>query len=248
MPRYVQSIAARFTPGIRRGKIDTLRVKSAQLGHSVPVYVYIPSGRGTRLPVLFVTDGGDYLTLGRLDVILDNLIASKKIAPLLAVFIDPRTPTPSGEPKDYRMTEYAPNDAYLNFLESELAPVIERRFGASDLAEQRVILGASLGGIEATYAVLKRPNFINNCAAQSPAYFYRDSAVVGLSASRSAQGRYVYICAGTIGDTETEATLVAGQLRKHGAQVTLEVNHEGHNWTSWRARLPKILLTFFPRK
>ncbi len=250
MPRYVQAVDSRFTPGIRRGRIDTLRVESGKLGHAVPVYVYVPPGpvRGARFPVLYVTDGGDYLTLGRLDVILDNLIAAKKIAPLLAVFIDPRSATPAGEPKDYRMTEYAPSDAFLDFLESELAPMVEKRFNASDLAEHRVILGASLGGIEATYAVLRRPSFISNCAAQSPAYFYGDSTVIALANQPGAQGRYVYISTGSLKDTEVEATLVAKALQKNGAHVTFEVEHEGHNWTNWRARLPKILETFFPRK
>lgn len=250
MPRYVQSVDSRFTPGIRHGRVDTLRLKSAKLGHAVPVYVYTPPGRprGGRRPVLYVTDGGDYLTLGRLDVILDNLLAARKITPLVAVFIDPRSTTPAGEAKDYRMTEYAANDAFLQFLESELAPLVEKRFGASDLAEQRVILGASLGGIIATYAVLQRPNFITNCAAQSPAYYYRDSTLIKLAQSRSAEGRYVYMSTGTIHDTEAEATIVAEALRAHGAQVTFERFHEGHNWTNWRARLPKILETFFHRK
>lgn len=249
MPQYVQSLAAQYTPGIRRGRIDTLQIRSRALGRVYPVYVYTAPGRAPKRPrpVLYVTDGGDYLALGRLNTILDNLLAARKIAPLVAVFIDPHAVEPAG-PRDYRMTDYAASDPYLDFLEHDVAPLIERRYHGSALPEQRLIMGVSMGGIEATYAVLRRPEFVRNCAAQSPAYYQADSAVIRLSASLDAKGRRVYIDAGTVRDTEAEATLVAGQMRARGAEVAFTAYHEGHNWTNWRARLPLILTTFFPRR
>lgn len=247
MPSYVQSVASRYSPDIRRGTLDTMMFRSAKLRRSHAVMVYTPAGASGKgaLPVLYVTDGGDYLRHGRLDAILDNLIAARKITPLVAVFIEPRSDDAGG---DHRMTDYAGSDAFLDFLEFELAPAIEARYRASTLAEQRVILGASMGALEATYAVLRRPGFISNCAAQSPAYLQADSLILRLSRTQKAKGRYFYIDAGTIGDTEREATLVARALKRNGAVVRFSTHHEGHNWTNWRARLPEILGTFFPRK
>jgi len=75
------------------------------------VTLYHPSTE-ERVPLLVVYDGPDYLRRGRLPVIVDNLIAAKRIRPLAMAFL------PNGGPR--RGLEYACSDATLAWIEHEI--------------------------------------------------------------------------------------------------------------------------------
>jgi enterochelin esterase-like enzyme len=234
-------------PGVPAGRLDTIVFKSALLGRSHPIYIYSP-GADTNLrafPVLYVTDGGDYLHLARLNIVLDNLIADGRITPVVAVCIDPRTNS-NDDRTNHRMQDYAANDWFLDFVQMEVAPVVERRYRISAKPKDRAIIGASMGGLIATYAVLKRPEFLSKCGAQSPAYFQADSAVIRLASVLHEIDADIVIQTGTIGDTQVEARIMQHLLKKKGARVFYEEFHEGHNWTNWTARLETMLEHFFP--
>lgn len=249
MPDYVQSFIERYQPVVRHGRIDSFVFESAILHRAYPIHVYHPTVKRRKqpLPVVYVTDGGDYKELGRMIVILDNLLSERRIAPVIAVFVDPRT-IPDDPSSNVRMVDYSANDAYLDFLENELSPHLTKRYGSTKLPKERLILGASMGGLIATYAVLQRHRFIQNCAAQSPAYLQADSTVLELIKGMNAIAGTFYIDTGTINDTEKEARRASILLRERGADVVFAEYPEGHNWTNWRARIPLILQHFFPRK
>ncbi|TLY29051.1 MAG: esterase family protein [Ignavibacteria bacterium] len=247
MSGYRESTADREDPKTERGAIDTLSIESAILHRRYPVYVYTPSGytEGMLLPSIYVTDGGDYLTLGRMDIILNSLIGEKRIQPLVAVLVDPRT-DPKSPSSNQRMIDYAASDAFLDFLENEVTPFIQKNYRVSPNRRDRLIMGASMGGLISTYAVLRREGFFANSAAQSPAYWQADSAVIKLLDRIKQTGGAFYIQTGTIHDTQVEARLVSRLLREKGGKVTFEEFHEGHNWTNWRSKLDRILTHFFP--
>jgi len=249
MPEYVPPTTIAYNPNIPHGTIDTFWIDSKFLHRTHPIFVYSPAEMTNihELPLLFVTDGGDYLSFGKMNNILDNLLAAKQIHPLIAVFIDPRT-TLNDNATNKRMTDYAANDTLLDFLEKEITPFIEKKYHTSNNATERTIMGASMGGLIATYAVLKRPELIVNCAAQSPAYLQAHAAVIELAKQVQKSSANIYIDTGTIHDTREEASLVAGLLRDKGARVLYAEYPEGHNWSNWRARIGKILQYFFPAK
>ena len=74
---------------------------ASRLGGERKVTVYLPAGfdRDRRYPLVFVHDGGDYLTYGSMALVLDNLIHWKVIPPVIAAFSWP------GD----RLHEYAAN-------------------------------------------------------------------------------------------------------------------------------------------
>ena len=143
------------------------------------------------------------------------------------------------------MKAYSASEAYLDFLEREVTPFIEQRYHDSTRPADRLLLGASMGGLISTYAVITRPGFAGNCAAQSPAYLQADSAVIKLLGHLGHVTANLYIQTGTIHDTEVEANLVQNLLKEKGATIRYEEFHEGHNWTNWRAHLARILEHFF---
>src|ERR1051326_7068880 len=62
-----------------RRPLDTLSLGSSCLHRTYPTYVYTPPGASPEkgLPTIYVTDGGEYLSLAGMDRILDRLILSK---------------------------------------------------------------------------------------------------------------------------------------------------------------------------
>lgn len=249
MPEYVPPQDIVENQYVSHGRIDTIWFVSKVLNRTHPVFVYVPPGESKRkeLPAVYVLDGGEYLSLGRMNIILDNLISAHKIDPILGIFVDPRTDL-NDRNTNHRMTEYGASDAFLLFLSQELIPFINKNYAASDSASKRAIMGASMGGLMATYVTLKQPEQFVNCAAQSPAYFQADSAVIKLLQTISKADINAYIGTGTIHDTEIEARLVSNLLEKRGARVHYAEFPEGHNWTNWRARIREILEYFFPAR
>jgi len=246
MPGYRPSPLITEAPGVPHGAIDTLWIESAALRRKHPVFIYTPPGitSGTKYPSIVVTDGADYLGFGRMNLVLDNLIAAGKIRPIIGIFVDPRTDL-NDNSTNHRMNDYAASDEFLEFLEKEVVPKVASRYPVSPSAKERVILGASMGGLIATYAGLKRPEFFPNCAAQSPAYIQADSAVMKTVEALPRVSLRVFMQTGLLNDTQPEAKHVATLLRKKGATVRYEEFPEGHNWKNWGSHLPKILEHFF---
>jgi len=236
-----------FDPAIPHGRIDNPFIESRILGRTHPVFVYMPAAAGPEalLGSLYVLDGGDYLRFAMAANILDNLIAQRKIAPITAVFIEPRT-DPNNPGTNHRMTDYAANDTFCRFLSEELLPFIASNYPVDTRLHHRVIMGESMGGLMATYIVLKHTELFASCAAQSPAFMQADCAVIKLLKQMTKANVRVFMGTGTINDTQVEAALVSELLRDKGATVEFSKCPEGHNWSNWRARIRPILEYFFP--
>ena len=94
-PSYVElsEVAlSSFTPvaGNPAGKVEHTSRRSAILNNERDVWVYTPPGFSVTAkpyPLLIATDGMTYTSSIPVPVILDNLIASKRIPPLVAVFV-----------------------------------------------------------------------------------------------------------------------------------------------------------------
>lgn len=158
---YSQDIVGQAPPGfdslradIPHGKIDTLRYPSQTVGTSRRVVVYTPPGYSPKqkYPVLYLLHGigGDeqeWLNGGKPQVILDNLVAAKKVVPMIVVM-------PNGRAmKDDRATgnvfDSAKVRAFAAFeqdLLNDLIPYIEKKFPVYTDREHRAIAGLSMGG------------------------------------------------------------------------------------------------------
>ncbi|HEY1113255.1 MAG TPA: alpha/beta hydrolase-fold protein [Chitinophagaceae bacterium] len=139
---------------IPHGKIDTLSYPSQTVGTSRSVVVYTPPGYSPKkkYPVLYLLHGigGDeqeWLNGGKPQVILDNLVAEKKVVPMIVVM-------PNGRAmKDDRaignVFDSAKVRAFANFekdLLNDLISYIEKKFPVYTEREHRAIAGLSMGG------------------------------------------------------------------------------------------------------
>jgi enterochelin esterase-like enzyme len=141
--------------GIDHGKLETIEYDSATVGIKRRARVYTPPGysRDKKYPVLYLLHGigGDETEWprgGAPDMILDNLHADKKAAPMIIVMpngraakdVTARSPFPQQSPA------FA---AFEKDLLSDLIPFIERSYSVKADREWRALAGLSMGGGQA---------------------------------------------------------------------------------------------------
>jgi enterochelin esterase-like enzyme len=224
---------------VPHGHIEEFEFASERLGNRRAVYVYLPPGYDANadpLPALYVHDGGEYLNRAQLPVVLDNLIHAGAIAPLIAVMVDPVN----------RMTEYRLNDAYVDFVVSDLIPHIDGRFRTLKSCEGRSVMGASLGGLISVYLALARPDLFSQAASQSGAFLLAEDGILALArGARATQSFYFDVGKYEPRFIPSHLVLVEA-LRARGCRCFLQELAGGHNWTSWRAHLKDLLVFLWP--
>lgn len=230
-----------WVPTIPHGRVEAFEFESRLLGNRRQLHVYLPLGYDEdlvrRFPTLWVHDGGEYLTRGRLPTVLDNLIFSRALGPLIAIMVDPVV----------RGREYRANEEYATFLESELLPHLEGRYRTLAQREARGVMGASLGGLSAFSVALARPHLFSRVGGQSSALPLEEAKIATLLTRLSARATF-YLDVGTYEPRylPTHRRIVA-MLNALGYPCLFQQLVAGHNWTSWRAHL-KDLLTFLWRQ
>ena len=139
--------------GIERGKLETVEYDSKTVGVKRKMVVYTPPGysKDTKYAVLYLLHGiGDteagWTKTGSADVVLDNLYADKKAAPMIVVMPNGRA---SADPPPANPFEGNPFQAYAAFeqdLLKDLIPYIESHYSVVADSEHRAIAGLSMGG------------------------------------------------------------------------------------------------------
>jgi enterochelin esterase-like enzyme len=229
-----------WVPTIPHGRVEEFDFESRLLGNRRRIHVYLPpdydEDDARRFPTLYVHDGGQYLHRGRLPTVLDNLIFSREIGPLIAIMIDPVV----------RGREYRASETYATFLESELLPHVERRYRTLAQREARGVMGASLGGLISFYVALSRPHLFSRVGGQSSALHLEEAMITTLLSNFRASTAF-YLDVGKYEPRYLPAHgRIVALLNAVGCPCLFQQLAGGHNWTSWRAHL-KDLLTFLWR-
>jgi len=141
-------------PDIPHGKIDTIVYNSATVGNNRKALIYTPPhyDKNKKYPVLYLLHGigGDpkeWLYGGRPHVILDNLYADGKVAPMIIVLPNGRAmkdDRPIGNVMDKEKVE-----AFATFekdLLNDLIPFVQKNYKVYTDREHRAIAGLSMGG------------------------------------------------------------------------------------------------------
>jgi len=142
---------------------------------------------------------------------------------------------------------------YTNVLADELVPMIEERYGTARTPALRGTMGISDGGHMALAAGLLRPDVFGACAGQSSTMTPLLSALLDVR-KRSAllpPEFALYLQCGRF-DIVTEGYDFPELNRQFHRDVSaLHIRHlyiesnDGHDWPSWRERVPDIMRFFF---
>lgn len=148
------------------GRVEMHPIRSALLGNERRVWVYTPPGYDpTRGPyhLLVVFDGFAYLRVIPTPTMLDNLLASEKLPPFVALLVD-------NVDRNRELPCHAP---FADFLAGELLPWARERYAITAQPAHTVIAGSSYGGLAAAYAGFRHPEAFGNVLSQSGAFWWR---------------------------------------------------------------------------
>jgi enterochelin esterase-like enzyme len=234
-------------PAAASGKItDDLLFYSNALGYQVMYKIYTPAGyeNMTNLPIMYVTDGYEYLhpKMGNMSIVLDNLIARKKIKPIVAVFVDHREPV--NRSNNRRMKEMSLNADYLKFFTDELVPHVEQNLKVSKTPTERGIMGTSLGGLNAAYFAFSRPDVFGLSGIQSPS-FYTQPKIYQICDSPESPKIRVSMTSGIINDASSGTRKMKTILENNACVYSYKEVNEGHSWGNFRNLIDDILIDFF---
>jgi enterochelin esterase-like enzyme len=234
-------------PSTASGKItDDILFYSNSLGYQIMYKVYTPAGYETmnNLPVMYVTDGYEYLhpKMGNMNIVLDNLIANKKIKPIIAVFVDHREPV--NRSNNRRMKEMSLNADYLKFFTDELVPHVEQNLKVSKTPKERGIMGTSLGGLNAAYFAFSRPDVFGLSGIQSPS-FYTQPKIYQICDSPDSPKIRVSMTSGIINDASSGTRKMKTILENNACIYSYKEVNEGHSWGNFRNLIDDILTDFF---
>jgi len=111
------------------------------------VYVYIPRQIAPNAPFMVVQDGHSYVK--RMANILDNMIAAKRLPPMIVVFADSGGSDAQGSERGLEYDTIS--DRYSNWVESELLPAVTQTYGVTFTSDPqgRAVMGGSSGGVAA---------------------------------------------------------------------------------------------------
>ena len=238
-PEYRPGRFAELPDEQATGSLDRHRLESDPLKGVRRINVYTPEDRtDSELPLLLVQDGTAFLRLAGLPTVLEALIEEGRVRPARLVFVEPAD----------RTSEYGFEEDYRDFTLEELLPFLQRTYASS---EERLLLGASLGGLVSATLALLHPEVFRGVATFSGAFlgtpddrdFYRsqESWVVERVRQSGKLPLRWYSEVGTIEwltDVNRELHKV---LLEKGSEHEYRERNAGHNWTNWRNGLADAL-------
>ncbi|MBI2430042.1 MAG: hypothetical protein HYV29_14840 [Ignavibacteriales bacterium] len=255
MPGFVSSPYLVPRENVPRGTIENIEVNPhitaplKQYSLRVrPLKIYIPPGYDTlsHLPVIYVQDGFETIEFAFLPTVIDNLIADKKINPLIAVFIPPLRR--GDEHMGYQ------RDQYKKYLCDELVPMIDEKYKTDRSPSRRTLVGISSGGFSSLYTVFNRPDIFLKVGGQSSTITPELKEIVSRKADRNLlpPSMKIYLDCGRYDlRRNNDDDFVTLNRSFSGFLSSLRIPHfykevnDGHQWGSWRERMPEMLTYFF---
>jgi enterochelin esterase family protein len=241
-------------PNVPSGKAEAQRFKSTILGNEREIFIYTPASykaQGAPYPVLVLFDGETYRKNVPAPTILDNLIAARKIEPLVAILI-------GNASDEARQRELNCNPKLPEFLRQELMPWVRDHYHITNDSTRTVIGGLSSGGLAAAYVAFQYPQMFGKVLVQSGAFWWSPKHDEGeepnwlvrqyVNAPRSnlkffiEAGTFENDVGGTGGQILEESRHLRDVLRARGYEVSYREFVGGHDRLTWRGSLADGLI------
>ncbi|MCB2290610.1 DUF3327 domain-containing protein [Clostridium sp. CS001] len=174
MPKAKEHFWVKERKGSHKGKIHEYQLHSESLEKNRRIRIYTPYGYSkSNKPYKFLvlTDGDEYINVLSAITVLDNLIADRKIPPIITIFID--------SPEETREDELSCDDVFADVIVKDLIPWVRKNYNVSNNANEAIIGGLSVGGLTATYLGLKHSEVFGNVLSQSGSYWYKRESYEG---------------------------------------------------------------------
>ena len=255
---------------VPHGTVSRVWYNTPVLGTQRRMSIYTPAGyetSGKEYPVLYLLhgQGGDedaWLVMGRAAQILDNLIAQKKIEPMIVVMPYGATQHQAipGEAGNEGMYRPKFDGAYNTTFEAHFVDIlshVEKNYRTIKAPEGRAIAGLSMGGEHTFQIALNNPGTFDYVGLFSSCAHIREingkemfpelymNTEAKLAKQFEANPKLYYIA---IGDKDPLYQMNV-DLRKlfdsHGWEYVYVESTGGHTWYNWRVYLADFASRIF---
>ena len=238
---------------VPHGSVGIRYYSSKTTGTTRRAYIYTPPNyerSSNRLPVLYLLHGGDgdetaWTQFGRANLILDNLIADKKAAPMIVVMpFAYAYPWHAAAPVDKQRADFEKD------LLTDLIPFVQSNYRVASDREHRALAGLSMGG-GLTLAIgprhldtFSRIAVFSAGAGQNPEKTLAD--VAANASTVNAQLRLFWMGIGTEDAGLAGAKRTSDFLNSAGIKHAFKTIPGAHTWIVWRKFLNDVTPQMFP--
>jgi len=250
---------------VPHGRLHTIWYPSPTIGMDRRMIVYTPPGYETSVesyPVIYLLHGGGgdeevWISRGRANYIMDNLIASGKATPMIVVITNgvPSVPAAPGD----RPVDTLPNQAtsgpaamiegkFEESLVKDIVPFIEKNFRAIPDADHRGIAGYSMGGYHTLNTTFRYPEEFEYIGVMSMGLFRnvnKDELILQIQALKESDPKLYYIGCGKydflVYQGVKDLLAIYDEL---GFRYRYHETDGGHSWNNWRLYLSEIATLF----
>lgn len=248
---------------IPHGEVHHHFYRSAVVGDNRDFYVYTPPDynprANTRYPVLYLLhgfsdDASAWTAVGHANLILDSLIATGQVKPMIIVmplgYGDPTILQPTPGSRSAFSNPGLREKNFNNFraaLIDEVIPRVEKNYSVIANREARAIAGLSMGGAESLLTGLNRLDTFGWVASFSAGGLGDDFTVAfpQLSASANDKLHLLWIACGTDDRLITVNRNLVQWLKTKDIHVTPIETPGMHTWTVWRRNLKTLTPLLF---
>jgi enterochelin esterase-like enzyme len=230
--------------GIVRGRLEMVEYESKSVGTRRKANVYTPPGYSAdkKYPVLYLLHGigGDeheWERGGNPEIILDNLIADKKVEPMIIVMPNGRAQKDDRPGPDAMRTAPAFGEFDKDLLGS-LIPFIESKYSVRAEREYRALAGLSMGGGQSLNFGLANLDTFASIGGFSSAPNTRPAAeLVPDPAKAGQQLNLLWISCGNKDGLIRVSQAVHAHLKEKQVPHIWHVDEHNHDFNHWKKAL-----------
>ena len=230
---------------VPHGTVRQHTYHSNSLGVVRQFRVYTPPGYengSAKYPVLYLFHGGggdetQWTTIGRADMILDNLIADGKAAPMVVVMPYGHVPARDGG---------NPTEDFAKDLLRDVKPMVEKLYRVKTDRADRAIAGLSMGSGHSLHVGLTNLDLFSYVAAFSGGG--RNLRIENMDATElNKKLEVLYLGCGKTDFVFESANELDSLLTKKGIDHVYTVTEGGHTWPNWRFYLNEYAAMLFKK-
>jgi enterochelin esterase-like enzyme len=260
------------TTNVPHGAVAAVTYYSTALSMFRRMHIYTPPGYESgkeKYPVFYLLHGaGDsddsWSSVGRAGFILDNLIAAKKVKPMVVVMPAGHVRPSGSGPVTSTGSSQPPADAFTADFITDIMPYVEKNYRTLNDRPHRAIAGLSMGGMQSLNIAIPHLDkfaYVGVFSSGLIGAFGRPGATAATSGTPSPweqqhlaeldradlkKGlKLIWFSTGKEDRLLSTTNATVDLLKRHGFEPVFTESSGGHTWINWRNYLNEFAPKLF---